>query len=129
MSTPIKPPGHTDPLGGAGPTDGSQPSTVEGRPGELRSLVQESQLEPASADATARTEASASPLGAIRADLAAGRIDVDEAVERLVDRAMAKASGLPTAQRAALEAQLRAALAEDPTLIALRKDLERAQQT
>ncbi len=133
MSTPIKPPGHTDPVGGADPSEGSQPGAVEQRPGELRSLVDEARAEQASqrspdaADATAAT--APSRVGGVQADLAAGRIDVDEAIERLVDRALAQASGLPTEQRAALEAQLRAALAEDPTLIALRKDLERAQQT
>ena len=69
----------------------------------------------------------ASGLGSLEAELRAGQIGVDEAVDRLVQRALRGARSLPAADRAALEAQLRDALADDPTLVALRKDLERAQ--
>lgn len=116
MSTPIKPPGSPPPAGGTDPTAGA----VESRPGELDELVESAG--PHSAPPAAR----AGRLEGVRADLAAGKIGVGEAIDRLVAKAMSSARGLPAADRAALEAQLRAALEEDPTLLALRKDLERA---
>ncbi|HEY8427236.1 MAG TPA: hypothetical protein VIL20_02635 [Sandaracinaceae bacterium] len=125
MSTPIKPPGGPP---GAAPSDGPDAARVEGRPGELRELVEEA-FEADRDRQVAIEGASTSPLGSIQADLMAGRIDVDQAIDRLVDRAIASASALPAAHRAALEAQLRAALVEDPTLAALRKDLERGSRT
>ncbi|MBZ0122083.1 MAG: hypothetical protein K8H88_34130 [Sandaracinaceae bacterium] len=79
-------------------------------------------------DAASATSESTS-VEALGADVKAGNLDADAAVERLVQRALAQASGLAPAHRAALEAQLRAALAEDPALIALRKDLERASSS
>lgn len=126
MSTPIKPPGG--PSAGTGASDDTDAGRVEGRPGELRELVEQA----AEADVEGTTVAettSTSRLGRIEEELAAGRIDVDEAIDRLVERALASASALPPGKRAALEAQLRAALVDDPTLAALRKDLERASQT
>lgn len=128
MSTPIKPPGSPPP-GGKGPVDGSDPGRVEARPGELRQLVDEAREAHVDGTTATSTQAASRATSGIEADLRAGRIDVDEAIERLVQRALASASGLSTAHRATLEAQLRAALVEDPTLIALRKDLERGSQT
>lgn len=132
MSTPIKPPGSPPP-GGAEPGDGPDAERAEGRPGEFREAVDdasEAEMEPGSAGATEASGASgASPSAAIHQELAAGRIDVDEAVDRLVQRALRSASGLPDADRAALERQLREALSEDPTLLALRRDLERASKS
>ncbi len=125
MSTPIKPPGGSPP--GVGGSDAPDADRVEGRPGELRELVEQAEAD-VSAAATAQA-ASASPVARIHADLAAGRIDVDQAIDRLVQRALASASALPPGQLASLEAQLRAALVEDPTLAALRKDLERGSPT
>lgn len=130
MSTPIKPPGSPPP-GGPEPGDGPHTERAEGRPGEFREAVEDA----AEADVDAATAASeterasgASPLGALRADLEAGRIGVDQAVDRLVERALSSAAGLAPSERAALEAQLREALSEDPTLVALRRDLERASK-
>lgn len=130
MSTPIKPPGSPPP-GGPEPGDGPHTERAEGRPGEFREAVEDA----AEADvdtATTASEASgaggASPIGDLRRDLEAGRIDVDGAIDQLVQRALRSASALPTADRAALEAQLREALSEDPTLLALRRDLERASK-
>ncbi len=125
MSTPIKP---SDGPPRPGASEAPDAGRVEGRPGELRTLVEEA----ARSDEGARAPSEAAgpaPLEGIRADLAAGRIDADEAVDRLVERALATAGALPAGHRAALEARLRAALAEDPTLSALRKDLERGSQT
>jgi hypothetical protein len=63
------------------------------------------------------------------AELRAGRTDVDSVVRALVERSLAQAdaSGLPSARRASLESMLREALASDPTLQQLTKDLERGR--
>ena len=62
-------------------------------------------------------------------DLRAGHIDADTVVNKLVDKALAKAdaAGLPAAKRVELEAMLRDALVSDPTLSQLSKDLERGR--
>jgi hypothetical protein len=72
---------------------------------------------------------STGPLSSIADDLRAGKIDASTAVDRLVARALSSkdAASLPPARRAELEAQLRSALADDPALVALTKDLERAR--
>lgn len=129
MSTPIKPPGSPPPDGGAAPGDGPGAARVERRPGELRELVESAKEADVEGPTAASTPARAEGTASIEADLRAGRIDVDEAIDRLVERSLANASGLSSADRARLEAHLRAALAEDPTLIALRKDLVRGSQT
>lgn len=66
---------------------------------------------------------------ALVADLRAGRTDVETVVRTLVERSLAEAdaSGLPPARRASLEVMLRDALASDPTLQQLTKDLERGR--
>jgi hypothetical protein len=66
---------------------------------------------------------------ALVADLRAGRTDVETVVRTLVERSLAEAdaSGLPPARRASLESMLRDALASDPTLQQLTKDLERGR--
>lgn len=131
MSTPIKPPGSPPP-DGPGPADGPDApgaERTEGRAGEFREAVAEA----AEADVdpgTGATEAAggATRLAELRSELTAGRIDVDGAIDRLVQQALRSAAPLPPADRAALEAQLREALSEDPTLVALRRDLERASK-
>ena len=109
MSTPIKPPDGADAPDAAGlePTDGA--TAVEGAPGEFKAVADA---------AAAATE--------IAGQLDAGAIDASQAVEQLVQRALANARGLAPAQQKALEAQLRAALADDPTLVALQEDLRAA---
>jgi hypothetical protein len=66
---------------------------------------------------------------AVVAELRAGRIDAAGAVERLVTNALSQAgaSALPPLRRAELEALLREAVSSDPSLVQLRKDLERAR--
>lgn len=125
MSTPIKPPDRPSSDAVGAPDDGPERGRIEGQRGELRSLVDdaEAEMDPATAEQARGT--APSHLGDIERDLAAGRIDADEAIDRIVSQALDRASALPTADRAALEAQLRMALREDPTLIALQKDLER----
>ncbi|RLB56788.1 MAG: hypothetical protein DRJ42_02160 [Deltaproteobacteria bacterium] len=64
-------------------------------------------------------------IEALAADAVAGRVSVDQVVDRLVSRALESptAAALPPAQRAELEAHLRSALADDPALSALTQDL------
>ena len=80
------------------------------------------------APAKASQAAPTGPLASIRDDLRAGKIDAAGAIDRLVARALSapEAAALPPARKAELEAHLRAALADDPTLVAMTKDLERA---
>jgi hypothetical protein len=81
--------------------------------------------------AGARPEASgagrAEALQAIAAEVRAGRLEPGAAVERLVERILSEgpASSLPAAQREQLGSLLRAQLANDPTLLALQRDLGR----
>lgn len=109
MSTPIKPPGGPD-----APDPSPEPETagkVEGAAGEFKEVV----------EAAASTAAEAAAEG-----VSAGHLDPGEAIEQLVQRALSSAQGLTDAHRAELEAQLRAALEEDPTLVALQEDLQSA---
>ncbi|SRR5690606_892883 len=126
MSTPIKPPGGPSSSAVHG-ENGTSHGRVEGRSGELRSMVENAQAEAQGAGAAQGAEPTS--LGGIEQDLKAGRIDVEQAIDRLVERALASAAGLPAEQRAMIEVNLRNALAEDPTLIALQKDLERGSST
>ncbi len=114
MSTPIKPSGAR----GVGDVGSAESPESEG----------------AFADATARagraggaSVARGELLQSLAADLAAGRIDGAQAVDRLVTATLGggAAEALPSAERARLESMLRAALAEDPALVAMQKDLAR----
>lgn len=122
MSTPIKPPGGPKANGPNG-EDAAPQGRVEGRSGELRSMVEDA--ERSVEGPTVGQAAEPNALSSIERDMTAGRIDVEQAIDRLVARALERAAELPASQRAELEVNLRNALAEDPTLLALRKDLER----
>lgn len=64
------------------------------------------------------------PIAELSRELSAGRLSVDEACSRLIDRAASGvAASLGAAERADLLEVLRAALASDPTLSALRESL------
>jgi hypothetical protein len=120
MSSPIKPPGKTP---GVGPTPEA------GSTGKATETFQKALDETAAASAAAGPEKAAAKnaISALAQEVAAGRIDVRNAVDQLVSRALesSTASALPPARRAELEAHLRRALADDPTLAALTQDLER----
>jgi hypothetical protein len=61
------------------------------------------------------------PIAALAQDVEAGRITLDQAVERLVDQTLAKTERhLSSDQRTELSSLLRDALMHDPTLSALR---------
>lgn len=129
MSAPIQPPG-----GGSGPPDGV--GGPEG-PGEADSPVRSDGTGADALDAPQPTEApgptdAGEASGAVQevaAELRAGRLDPADAVERLVQRALAspEAAALSPALRIELETHLRTTLADDPTLAALTRDLERGR--
>ncbi len=125
MSTPIKPPGG--PSSGPGSIESSGTESTSA-PGAFKQAVASegasATSDVAAAEAGASSEASA-PVQALVDEVRAGRLDVDGAIDQLVDRALSTTTGLPPEHRQALEAQLRGALGEDPTLLALRRELER----
>ena len=140
MSSAIKPPG-TGPTSGA-PTDvgsardvGSASDVGGARSAEGASDAFRAELDKAGAtDATrgastsAASGARADALKALADEVRSGRIDASQAIDRLVERAMGgAAASLPPARRAELEAMLRAALEEDPTLAAMQRDLARGR--
>ncbi len=121
MSTPIKPPGDPSAKAGAvGPhsSDGVT-GKAESADGAFEAMVDGAR------PAKEPTALEAGAVGALEEDLTAGRMTADAAIEELVQRALGSATGLPEGHRAALEAQLRQALEGDPTLVALREDLQR----
>ncbi len=68
-------------------------------------------------------------LRGLAEELRTGQVGSEQAVDRLVERALSSgtARGLPPARRAELETLLRTALAEDPTLAAMQGDLSRGR--
>ena len=120
MSTPINPPGDASTADGAEALDGAE-SSVDRAEGKFGDLVDE-----ARSGSTVASADAPSALRGLEQDLLAGRASVDEAIERLVQRALAGASDLSEDRRDVLVSQLRDALDGDPTLAALRKDLQRA---
>ncbi len=119
MSSPIKPPGKPPGVPPAsesagGPSKASFDAALE-RTAEAKNTDQAGQV------------VSSEAIAALAKDLAAGKIDPAKAINQLVARALdgPTASALPPARRAELEAHLRRALSDDPTLAALTQDLER----
>ena len=123
MTAPIKPPGgpgaRTPDLSAGGQVD--KPST------SFRDVVGADEATKIGAGTEGPEGAERAALDGIVEDLAAGRIDQEAAIDRLVARALATptAAALPPVRRAELEAFLRSRLAEDPTLIALTDDLQK----
>lgn len=120
MSTPIKPPDDPSAPDAPDATQGAEAGPVDRAEGRFGDLVDE-----AKGDLGSVAPEAASPLGGLERDLIAGRTSVDEAVAHIVRRALANTSGLSEDHRAVLESQLRDALDGDPTLAALREDLQR----
>jgi hypothetical protein len=129
MSSAIKPPGSGGPpgagstpeVGGAGAADGGAFRAAMDEPGA--DAVREPR-----AGATA-SSARADALRALAEEVRSGRIDASTAIDRLVERALGAGpvAALPPARRAELEALLRSALEEDPTLAAMQRDLARGR--
>lgn len=126
MTSPIKPPGgpsgSPSPDGVGGPGRAGQPKETSEAFRQTLDRTSGPEEAPRAAGASA-----ADPVAQVAADLRAGRIDVDTALDRLVERAMSSRAveALPPARRSELEAHLRRSLADDPTLVALTRDLER----
>lgn len=112
MTTPIKPPGAgdsaaadpaaLDPGGSVDPTEGTEQAE---RPEEAEVINE--------------------PLDQIASDLKAGRIDMDTAMDQLVEQAtQGAAQALTETGRAELRAFLRSALESDPALSQLVRELK-----
>lgn len=136
MSNAIKPPGAPGATpGAAGPEDTPRTGAAGGAAGPSEAFRDElskaAEAQPSSSvNATEATAPSArSELRALAAELRAGSIEPGQAIDQLVQRAssIGPAALLPAARRAELEAALRAALEEDPTLLAMQKDLARGR--
>jgi hypothetical protein len=119
MSSPIKPPGK--PPGSPPPSESKTDASKASFDAALDEAAQ------AEGAGKAGGVVSSEALATLARDVAAGKIDPSEAVDRLVARALdgPTAAALPPARRAELEAHLRRALSDDPTLAALTQDLER----
>ena len=125
MTTPIKPPGQ-----GVPPT--STPDVDAGRaPGSIKNAGDAFQ---AALDKASSSNASSAPLAAdalrtLVADVKAGRTTIGEALDQMVTRALDSgvARTLSPAQRTELANTLRSALLEDPTRVALTKEVERVR--
>lgn len=123
MSSPIKPPGG--PPRPPSLDDAAGPQGARGPSGKSEAFSEA--LDPAGRAEGAQQSAAVEPGESVAADLRAGRIDVETAIERLLQQALESpaAAALTPAGKAELEAHLRRALAEDPALLAMTKDLER----
>jgi len=118
MTSPIKPPGGKPPIDPAAAADGPKEGSADKAEGFREAL---GATETGDASATAVD----GPTADVVADLRAGRIDAQTAVDRLVAQALESpmARLLDDAGRVQLEEHIRTTLAEDPNLAALVKDL------
>lgn len=114
MSTPIKPPGGGDPPGA------DSPDGVSGDKGFDQAV------EAAETGEASSVEAQPTTADQVAADLKAGRIDMDTAIDSLVDQAARSgtAQALTDAGRSELRAFLRQALETDPALQQLLGEME-----
>ena len=129
MTSPIKPPGGSPPPAdvGAGSVEGAKRPKTEGASETFREALDAGGQVGAPSATKAATPADL--VKSISDDLRAGRTSVSEAIDRLVAQAVGgeAAQRLTPAGRRDLEAVLRSALADDPTLAAMVKDIERAR--
>ena len=122
MNTPIKPPGSTpfsqSPEPVADVTGTEKPNET------FRDVLDEvAQV----GEVSYARETALNSVDAIADQLRTGEIDTLTALDKLVENALEdlSVSALPPEEKLEVEKLLRAALQEDPTLIALTKDLER----
>jgi hypothetical protein len=138
MSTPIKGPGGASPGAGLPESEGPAGTKAGGTSETFREALEgaegaEGAQKAGDSQGAGRAGASqidpSDPVALVAADLRAGRIDVNTALDRIVERAMASgpATALEPAARRELQDFLRQALADDPSLLALTKDLERGR--
>jgi hypothetical protein len=125
MTTPIKPPGQPSSFPEAADLERVDPA----QPGIEEAAGEQAPVEQAAVEAApgAPAAAPADAIGQLAASLRAGEVDAAGAVERILERVLAQGSvpALPAGQRAQLEAMLRRALADDPTLSRMVGDLGR----
>lgn len=129
MSSPIKPPGSGPPRGvgsADGPAKPGAPSATE-RPGETFGDA----LGRAAGGAPGERATGPAVVDALREmaeSIRSGRIDSAQALDQLVRRAMEapEVAALTPAGRSELESHLRQVLADDPSLAALVRDLQRS---
>ena len=129
--TSIKPPGSGLPAPSSVPGEAAPTGAREAREGQAASFqqaVRDAQASHVSASqasaAGAAGQAAADPIAALSQQIKAGTLSVDQAVERLVERAgQSMAKHLGERERSELTELLRSALANDPALAALRDDL------
>lgn len=129
MSSSIKPPGAAGTGGPTGPAASDDVRT----PGS-GAAFQEELAKAGTTGATASATPAASTqrtelLRALADEIRSGHVDPKQAVDRLIERTLTTgpAAALPPARRVELEALLRAALEEDPTLQAMQRDLSRGR--
>jgi hypothetical protein len=124
MNTPIKPPGGT-PFSQS-PEPVADVTGTE-KPAETFSKALD-ELAPVGEVSNAK-EASLDSVQAIADQLQTGKIDTPTALERLVENTLEdlSVSALPPEEKLEIEKMLRAALQDDPTLVALTKDLRRQE--
>jgi hypothetical protein len=121
----------TDPIkrgGGAGPVD---PSAAEGASGTTGPRTEEFRETLGASSQASGTSGAQAPgeLGQLASELREGRLTPEQVIEALVARQLRShaAQMLQPAQRAELETLLRSRLEEDPTLLALGRDLTRGR--
>lgn len=122
----------TDPIkrgGGAGPVDPSAGSGVGEASGPRSEAFRETlQAERASTSQTQDVQG-LDELNQLAGSMRSGSLTPEQVVEALVARQLqsSAARGLAPAQRAELESLLRSRLSDDPTLLALGRDLSRGR--
>lgn len=124
--TSIKPPATSVPAPTDLAGDASAARSERADQASFQGAVRDAQAGQGAAGVTAATGvASADPIAALSQQIRAGTLSVDQAIDRLVERATegGMAKHLGTRERAELTELLRSALASDPTLTALRDDL------
>lgn len=111
MTNPIKPPGSGGPIHGIGQPPSTDVPTVA----------------PSAVQATATHAPASTHNAALVEQLQQGVLTSSQVIDALVSRALeqARAQGLPATEEAGLENVLRSALANDPMLIGLARELER----
>lgn len=132
MSSSIKPPGAAGTGGPTGPAASDDVRTA-GSGAAFQEELAKAGTAGAPAGAAPATSAAATQraelLRALADEIRSGQVDPKQAVDRLIERTLTTgpAAALPPARRVELEALLRAALEEDPTLQAMQRDLTRGR--
>jgi len=124
MSSPIKPPGPT-------PTSQSPEPVADVTGTEKSAKTFRDVLDEVAqvGEVSHPSETAFNSVQAIADQLRTGQIDTPTAIDKLIENALQdlSISALPPEERLEVEKLLRAALQDDPTLVALAKDLRRKE--